>query len=177
LSALPKQYAWLAKENGPKVIVEALKLYGTKELSGDANNKVIMGWAKELGLEKTYYADAVPWCGLFVGVVVKRAGYVPVDNPLWARNWTAFGTPASVPSFGDILVFSRNGGGHVGFYVGEDDTTYHVLGGNQSDQVNISRISKLRLLDARRCPWKIGKPTNVRRRLLAATGEISVNEE
>ena len=34
---------------------------------------------------------------------------------------------------GDILTFKRNGGGHVGLYVGEDKDCYHVLGGNQGN--------------------------------------------
>jgi len=39
--------------------------------------------------------------------------------------------------------------GHVGFYAGEDERAYHVLGGNQSDSVSITRIPKDRLLEAR----------------------------
>lgn len=34
---------------------------------------------------------------------------------------------------GDIWTLSRNGGGHVGFYVSEETSCLHVLGGNQSD--------------------------------------------
>jgi len=37
--------------------------------------------------------------------------------------------------------------GHVGFYAGEDATHYHVLGGNQSDSISITRIRKTRLRD------------------------------
>ena len=63
---------------------------------------------------------------------------------------------------GHILTFTRNGGGHVGIYVGEDTTCYHVLGGNQSNQVNVMRIEKSRLSQARRTAWKIAQPSNVR---------------
>jgi hypothetical protein len=52
-----------------------------------------------------------------------------------------------------VLVFwrgKRNGSlGHVGFYHSEDSQSYHVLGGNQSNSVNLTRIGKDRLLDAR----------------------------
>jgi hypothetical protein len=52
-----------------------------------------------------------------------------------------------------VLVFWRvskaSGLGHVGFYNGEDQNAYHVLGGNQSDSVSIARVGKDRFLEAR----------------------------
>ncbi len=176
MSAVPKQYAWLDSEPGPKVILEALKLHGTIETPGTKNNPTIMAWAKEVGLDKTYSADSVPWCGLFAAIVTKRAGFDPVKDPLWARNWANFGTKADKPSLGDVLVFVRDGGGHVGFYVGYDATAYHVLGGNQSDKVCITRILKSRAIAVRRCPWKVAQPANVRSIELAASGTVSDNE-
>lgn len=172
--SLPNQYAWLDKEPGPRVLHEALALYGTEEKSGEENNPVILGWAKECGI--SYAGDSVPWCGLLMAVVVKRAGYSPVATPLWAQSWSKWGNAASTPSLGDVLVFIRPSGGHVGLYVGEDATTFHVLGGNQSDSVRISRIAKGRLIAARRSPWKIGQPKNVRRVILSDDGELSTNE-
>ena len=47
------------------------------------------------------------------------------------------------------MTFKRPGGGHVGFYVGEDSTAYHVLSGNQFDKVGITRIDKSRLVAIR----------------------------
>jgi hypothetical protein len=44
-------------------------------------------------------------------------------------------------------VFTRSGGGHVGLYVGEDATHYHVLGGNQANLVSIMRLAKGRLAE------------------------------
>jgi len=75
----------------------------------------------------------------------------------------------------------RSGGGHVGFYVGEDDRTvsgkpcYHVLGGNQSDAVTIARIDKDRMRACRQF-FRNGKPDNVRPVILAARGKISEDE-
>jgi uncharacterized protein (TIGR02594 family) len=127
---LPAAYAWLAAEAGPRVLVEALALFGTKEVPGTASNPAILAWAREVSVAGAYTNDGIAWCGLFAAVA-KRSGFEPVANPLWARNWLTFGTKASTPALGDILVFSRpGGGGHVGFYVGEDATAYHVLGGN-----------------------------------------------
>jgi hypothetical protein len=38
-----------------------------------------------------YVTDSTPWCGLLAAVVMKRAGWDPVKNPLWALNWSKFG--------------------------------------------------------------------------------------
>ena len=175
MSKLPKKYAWLAKEPAPRHLLEALKLYGTLETPGAANNPEIMKWAAEVGLTKTYSGDEVPWCGLFMAVVIKRAGREPVSKPLWARNWWNFGVKVPIAALGDVLVFVRNGGGHVGIYVGEDKTAYHVLGGNQSDSVNIVRIAKNRCIDIRRPAYRL-QPANVRVVNLSGTGKVSTNE-
>ena len=173
--ALPAQYAWLSTEPGPKMIVEALKLFGTVEAAGSKDNPTILAWADEVGLAKTYSHDSIPWCGLFVAVVAKRAGKVVVDSPLWALSWADFGQPAPAPMLGDVLTFKRDGGGHVALYVGEDSGAYHCLGGNQSDQVCITRIAKARLYRSRRPVYNV-QPANVRKVVLAATGALSRNE-
>lgn len=171
---LPAMYAWLANEPGPKILLEALKLFGVHETPGAVNNPVIMGWAKEVGLEKVYLDDSnTPWCGLFAAVCVKRAGKEVVKDPLWAANWLKFGQ-ACDPELGAICVFSRDGGNHVAIMIGEDDTHYHVLGGNQKDSVRIMRLAKDRLRGCRASYQT--KPANVRRVTLAATGEVSKNE-
>lgn len=173
---LPSRYAWLAKELAPKMLVEAIKLHGTLEMPGDKDDPTIMAWAAETGLERVYSHDSVPWCGLFMAVVAKRAGKEIPKDPLWALNWANFGTKQTVAMLGDVLVFRRNNGGHVSIYVGEDDSAYHCLGGNQSDSVNITRVGKSRLYAIRRSIWKIAQPGNVRRIILEAGGELSKNE-
>ena len=62
-------------------------------------------------------------------------------NPYWARNWLLFGRDTK-PVTGAVLIFERGFGGHVGFAVGQDDTHFYVLGGNQSDAITIARIAK-----------------------------------
>ncbi len=174
---LPSRYGWLAREPGPKMIVEALKLFVTMEKPGSANNPTIVAWAKEVGGEvaDVYKADSIPWCGLFMAVVAKRAGKELPKHPLWALSWSAFGAKSPVAALGDVLVFVRNGGGHVGLYVGEDGSAFHILGGNQSDCVCITRVAKARLYAARRPLYRV-QPANVRPIHLEATGALSLNE-
>ena len=169
-------YAWLKKEKSPKILVEAVKLIGTKEIVGKAHNPTILSWAKALGLDKLYTNDEIPWCGLFIAYCCHAADLDVVKHPLWALNWNKYGNVAQVPMLGDVLTFTRNGGCHVGIYVGEDNTHYHVLGGNQNNSVSISRIEKSRLSQARRTAWKIAQPANVRVIHLEPKGVVTTNE-
>jgi uncharacterized protein (TIGR02594 family) len=96
----------------------------------------------------------LPWCGDFVQTCI-RLGLpdepFPGDlgaNPYWARNWMLLGKETPL-TYGAVVVFSRDGGGHVGFCVGGDASTVAVLGGNQSNTVSIARLSRSRLLGAR----------------------------
>lgn len=173
MSKLPEMYQWLVNEPGPKILLEALKLFGTLEEQGPGDSPTILAWARELGLEKAYSHDSIPWCGLFAAICVKRAGKEVVKDPLWAANWLKFGSSCD-PELGAIAVFSRDGGNHVAIIVGEDDTHYHVLGGNQKDSVCISRLAKDRLRGCRASYQT--KPANVRRVTLAPSGEVSKNE-
>lgn len=178
MSSIPAEYSWLSREGGPKILTEALKLLGTREIKGEEHNPVIMSWAAEIGgwVKSFYVRDEIPWCGLFVGICALRAGFPHGQKVLSARDWLLWGDVVTVPALGDVLVFVRDGGGHVGLYVGEDAEAYHVLGGNQGDAVTIARLAKNRLLGARRCKWKISQPDNIRPVILKATGGLSKNE-
>ncbi len=128
----------------PPWIEVAQELLGIKETPGSFNNPKIIAWAKVIGgdIEKSYVADSIPWCGLFVAYCMVTAGIPPVKGALWALNWSNFGVKLNVPHFGSIGTISRDGGGHVFFVVSQDRDSWHALGGNQSDMVNITRISK-----------------------------------
>ncbi len=73
------------------------------------------------------------------------------------------------PVPGAVLIFERGSGGHVGFAVGQDDTNFFVLGGNQSDAVTIARIAKSRLLGAR---WPATYPPRLLRLPIMKPGEF-----
>lgn len=180
---LPSQYQWLTSLRGlPNTIRFALAEYGTAEAVGKGSNKTIIAWRDELnqvGAKVSGFSDDdIPWCGLFAAIIayrrLKNANEV-VKSPLWARNWAKYGIKSPQAGLGDILVFSRGSGGHVGFYVGEDSTCYHVLGGNQSNKVCITRVQKSRLLAARRPPYVV-QPRATKAYRLAPSGAVSTNE-
>lgn len=117
-----------------------------------------------------------PWCGDFVETCIRIA--LPAEpllgalgsNPYWARNWLLFGQEVT-PTPGAVLVFSRGSGGHLGFAVGQDETHFHVLGGNQSDAVTIARIARTRLLGAR---WPATVPPRVQPLPTIKPGELLI---
>ena len=172
-------YGYLKNEKSPKILVEALKHLGVREIVGSKHNPVILNWAEELGIENIYNSDEIAWCGLFMAYVCHKAGVdkgFTNQQSLWALNWNKFGTKTNVAMLGDVLTFKRKGGGHVGIYVGEDDVCYHVLGGNQNNSVSIVRIEKARVSQIRRTKWKFKQPDNVRIVELDSNGKISENE-
>ena len=168
----------------PAWIAVARALVGTREVPGAGNSPVIMKMAAGLGskiLGIAYGGDHVPWCGLFaahcIGATLTTEP-LPA-NPLSARGWRRFGGPCT-PRPGAVMVFwrGRRDGwqGHVAFYVGEDDQGFfHVLGGNQSDAVTVTRINRTRLLEAR---WPATVALSAAGpRLVKADGQVSAGEQ
>lgn len=131
---------------------EARRQMGILEVPGSKSNPTILGWAKALGgwVANFYKDDDTPWCGLFaahcIGLTLP-AEKLPT-NYLSALAWADFGIQCE-PVIGAVLVFRRNGGGHVGFYAGENDDSYVVLGGNQGNSVKLSNVEKRRCIGIR----------------------------
>lgn len=149
-----------AQARGPAWLSAARAKLGTREAAGAANSPTILGWAKRLGakvLGMIYNADSVPWCGVFVAQCMAEAGIASPPFAVRAMSWAEWGANLRPEKLapGVVLVFERPGGGHVGFYIGEDAETYHVLGGNQGDSVSVARVAKDRCV-ARR--WPTGRP-------------------
>ena len=171
-----EHYRWLSELKAPKMLIEGVKLYGTYEYEGDLNNPQIITWANEVGIFD-YKHDATPWCGLFMALCAKRAGWSVPSRPLWALNWQSWERSVTQPMLGDVMVFKRAGGGHVAMYVGEDETHWHILGGNQMDRVSIVRRAKAGWWKARRPHWRIAQPKEVRPVRLSSTGILAGRED
>lgn len=176
---LPANQSWLNNEPGPKALKIALSLYGTLETPGSASNPVIMEWAKEVKVIGWYPDDATAWCGLFEGICNLRAGWPVSKELLSALSWAKWGTHVEPGDemLGDTLVFVRPGGGHVAKYIGESKDNFFVYGGNQSDKVGFEWVHKSRLFAARRAPWRVSQPDNVRKIELSDSGIIIGGKE
>lgn len=139
----------------PTWLMIARRYEGTQEIAGPATSPVILRWLNGLGA--WWRDDETPWCGTFVAHCLQEAAQ-PIPK-LWmrAKSWADYGALLRRDRLaqGAILVFDRQGGGHVGFYVGEDANYYFVLGGNQSNGVNVSKIAKSRCVASR---WPRGVP-------------------
>lgn len=89
-------------------------------------------------------------CGDFVqtAIALSMPNEAIPTNPYLAANWMKFGYEVK-PQLGSILVFWRGSPsswkGHVGFYVGETNSHFLVMGGNQSNAVTETLIAKERL--------------------------------
>jgi len=177
----PSPTSSLGKRGNIPWLETARALQGLREIPGAKHSKEIMSWAGE-GVPKWitefYSSDEIPWCGLFIAhLMVENGIKVTIKNPLSAKAWNEFGFECS-PQLGAIMIFTRKGGGHVGLYVGEDQDYYHILGGNQKNSVNVTKVARSRFMGAR---WPRGYATLQEQyagRIVRefSKGEISTNE-
>lgn len=159
--------------SGPRWFDIAKGYIGVKEIPGRQHNSTIRSWLERLGA--WWRDDETPWCGVFVAHCLREAGLPVAKNWMRALAWIEYGSNLRTTHVapGAILIFSRKGGGHVGFYVGENQTHYFVLGGNQSNSVNISKIAKERCAAIR---WPRGVPVTGGPVRLSMNAETTTNE-
>ena len=155
---------------------EARRLKGVTEISGKRNNSIIMQWATDLAIN--YSNDDIPWCGLFVAHCIgsQLPSEILPTNVLGARKWNGFGQKCGCVE-GAVVVFWREKKsgwkGHVGFVVGQDDLYVYVLAGNQSNQVNVRKLPKRRVLGYR-YPSSLTPPTTLAR--FVTGGKLTTGE-
>lgn len=117
-------------------ITEANKHVGLYEKKGPAHHPEIVQFWKDIkrgGIKD----DETPWCAAFVGAMLERCG-IRSTRFESAKSYLQWGVTLTNPVVGCVVVFSRDGGGHVGFFLGYDKKgNLLVLGGNQSDGVNV----------------------------------------
>lgn len=141
----------------PAWLIEAEKHIGLREIKGPKHEPKILQWWKAIkrgGIK----SDEVPWCSAFVGAMLEAVG-IESSRYESARSYLTWGRPVKAPVLGCIVVFSRAGGGHVGFVVGRTvGGDLLVLGGNQNDAVSVALFPRNRVLDYR---WPLGVPVLV----------------
>lgn len=133
----------------PKWYAIAWAERGTKEVPGPGDNPRIEEYQSADSLRAS--DDEVAWCSSFVNWVMMKAG-VPRTKSAAARSWLNWGRKIQEPVRGCVVIFTRPGhagSGHVALFVSREGDFIRVLGGNQENQVKISRYAASRLLGYR----------------------------
>lgn len=139
-----------------KAYAKAKSYNGLREIKGKEHNPEILSWFAQVG-HSWVKDDETAWCAAFVGAMLEHGG-LPSTRKLNARSYLKWGevVPLSEAQPGDVVIFTRgdpNGWqGHVAFYVGREGSNLMVLGGNQSNAVNVAPYAVSRLLGVRR--WR-----------------------
>lgn len=125
-------------ERLPPWMVEAQRRMGLHERRDNRLLSAFMKFGRYLG-----DPARLPWCGDFIETCIVKTlpGAVVPNNPFWAQAWKTFGIDAGRPRVGSIGVIRWNAkSGHAGFVAGFDASRRRVLmlGGNQSDSVNLT---------------------------------------
>lgn len=148
----------------------ARSLEGASEVKGSKHNPEILQMWKDIkrgGIKD----DETPWCAAFVGACLERAG-IKSSRFESAKSYLDWGIKLDKPVDGCIVVFTRSGGGHVGFVVGQDSKgNLLVLGGNQQDQVKVSAFGLDRVSGYR---WPSG--IEFENKLSSGSAEVSTKE-
>ena len=137
-------------------VANARKYIGTVEVKGTKHNPKILALTVKAfaatGKKSWINEDDTPWCGSYLGGVFAESGLghkIPKEF-YRAREWESAGTKLTRPAYGCVVTFTRDGGGHVGIVVGKTKTgMLKVLGGNQSDAVNIADFDPKRVTSYR----------------------------
>lgn len=134
-----------------KVFAAALKEYGQRGIVGAKHNARILKYFRAPGF-KQIQDDETAWCAAFVNFCFWTCG-LSGSGSLMARSFLKFGKRTLAPQLGDLVVFWRiskdSSYGHVAFFVTETETSVFVLGGNQSNAVNIAEFPKSQVLEYR----------------------------
>lgn len=121
------------------VYTNAAKYVG---LSERGNTKTIQNLT---GVNPRY----TPWCAAFLNSVLKKSGHKTTGS-LAASSFRGYGKAVKKPAVGDIVVLK----GHVGIFAGHVNRNgkryVAVLGGNQSNRVQISYYPARRVVAYRR---------------------------
>lgn len=124
----------------------AARFVGVKETPGHASTPLVLAM---LQLDGTWPTDdAVPWCSAFLNFIAFVLG-LPRSKSLAAISWQTVGEPIALTDAiagNDIIVFPH----HVGLFARLTWDRVYVLGGNQSDAVNVSPFPRAAIVAVRR---------------------------
>lgn len=132
----------------PPWMAEMHRKSGLHEVRDNAAlSEWLKSWGRYLGNPKT-----LPWCGDAVeSCIAKTLPQEPLpSNPFFAQAWAKFGIDATAPVVGSIGVIRWTASsGHVGIVAGIDGDRINLLGGNQSNAINVSSFPRSKFISFR----------------------------
>jgi uncharacterized protein (TIGR02594 family) len=135
-------------------VEEAYKHKGVREIPGAPTEPRIAGWLRSL--RAWWTDDETPWCGVFVAAVMQACGIKLPRHWYRAKGWLDWGERMATPCVGAVVVFERQGGGHVAICVGQDQNgRLMCIGGNQGNAVSVAPFERSRVVGYR---WPPGMP-------------------
>lgn len=142
-----------------ELISTALAYHGIKEVPGTASSPTISAWitkwAKLAKVKVSTNDDQTAWCSIFVNEIADACG-CETTSKINARSWLDVGKeiPLEEARLGDVVILWRGSPtgwqGHVGFFIRKGPGVIWLLGGNQSNAVNIMSFTDKQFLGVRR---------------------------
>jgi uncharacterized protein (TIGR02594 family) len=139
---------------GPTWMQWMVRANGIKEYPGEPNNPMIMRsveviaerWPDMAAYAHTYQEDATPWCGQAVAWSMTKANVRPPKDYLSSKVWRSFGFDVKTPEYGCIVCLES----HVALFHHQVGSTIYLMGGNQSDMVNLCPFNESEIVA---CRW------------------------
>jgi uncharacterized protein (TIGR02594 family) len=133
------------------LLLEMLSRYGLTEVNGPQSHPDIIKMGQELGIE-IEDDSTFSWCSILLCYYAKKLSYEQPNSPA-ARSWLKMPLVVLKPTLGDVVVLWRESPsswkGHVGLFINWDKDFVWLLGGNQNNQINISKFTRSRILGIR----------------------------
>lgn len=138
--------------NAPVWQKVAFTYNGMREIKGPQTAPFIQKWNNKLGA--WWKDDETAWCGTAVAAWFAEANEKYGTNiklpKTWyrAKDWALWGKKLTKEQYrpGAICIKTRQGGGHVFQYTGEDATRIRGIGGNTGDMVKEAWYDKRDIL-------------------------------
>ena len=133
---------WQAAPAQAELLSQAQQYNGLHESKNNGTLRKILG----------INPRSTPWCGYFLSYVAKKAGRTPPKSFALAKSWTSFGYAVPIKSAkpGDVVVVRTGKRYHAGILKRLTGQTAELLGGNQSNRVQVSQFSRKQIVSVRR---------------------------
>jgi uncharacterized protein (TIGR02594 family) len=138
-----------------RIYAEAAKFLGLKEVAGPDSHPIIKGWINQSASWLNPDDSETAWCGCFRGAIGRSTSTTAPKEFFRAKSWTTWGVevPLGTPKLwqqGDTVIMARPGGNHVCLLDRVEGKYAYCLGGNQNNEVNITRFPLSKITHVRR---------------------------